>query len=61
MKHALENDRRSAPMQAPAGAAADDDAYWLGGEALVVPLWAAFDEAPAGDESGWDDPSWKVL
>lgn len=56
MKHALENDRRT--TQAPA---AEEDAYWLGGEALVVPLWDAFDEASAGNESGWDDPSWKVL
>jgi hypothetical protein len=61
MKHALENDRRTTRMQAPAGAAADDDAYWLGGEALVVPLWDAFDEASADAGSGWDDPSWKVL
>jgi len=60
MKHALDNDRRGMRMDAPSQAA-EEEAYWLGGEALVVPPWAAFDEIAGGDESGWDDPSWKVL
>jgi|GEM_PF-4945250 hypothetical protein len=56
-RNAQETERRSA--RTAQARSAGEDAYWLGGEALVVPAWAGADAA--ADEPGWDDPAWRTL